>query len=97
MAERGAQGLGEWIGGLIGGALRLLAALWHALATSVSDFLAGLARGIGLQDPGLFTWVVLALGLFLVALAVRGFFRRAILRPVLLLALGSFLISTVVV
>lgn len=95
MDEGWGGSIGEWIGSAIGALLRLVADLWHALAGALQGFTEGLARGIGLPDAGIMSWILVAIGIFLLYHAVRGFMRRRILGPLVLFAIGAFLISTV--
>lgn len=96
-AEDGDWGasIGEAIGGFIGWMLQLVADLWRALADGLQGFTDGLARGIGLADAGVLSWIVVAIGIFLLYQAVRGFMRRRILGPLVMLVIGAFLISGV--
>jgi hypothetical protein len=88
---------GEAVGNFLGWVLRGLLSLWEGLGGAVRGFFEGLAQGIGLAGTGIVVWVTLGIGIFLIVLALRGFLRRSILGPLILLAIGLFLISTVMV
>jgi hypothetical protein len=88
--------LGEALGQVIAWVADLAGAVWDRIGSAIGDFFAGLARGAGLEDAGIFAWVLLVLGILLVLSAIRGFMRRALVGPLFQLAFGLLLIGVVV-
>jgi hypothetical protein len=88
--------LGEALGRAIAWIVGLFEALWSALGGAVGAFFGGLARGLGIENAGLLTWLMIGLGLLLIAGAIQGFLQRSVVGPLFALALGLALIGWVI-
>ena len=88
--------LGEALGRAIAWIVGLFEALWSVLGGAVGAFFGGLARGLGIENAGLLTWLMIGLGLLLVAGAIQGFLQRSLIGPLFALALGLALIGWVI-
>lgn len=88
--------LGEAIGRAIAGLVGLFEAVWEAFGGAFGAFFGGLSRGLGIEDAGLFTWILIGLGLLLIAGAIQGFLNRNIVGPLVSLALGIAVLGWVV-
>lgn len=88
--------LGEAAGRFLAWVVDLAGAAWDGIGGAIADFFAGLARGVGVKDAGIFTWLGLGLGILLVLSAVQGFLRRGIWGPLFRLAFGLILIGVII-
>ncbi|HET8727498.1 MAG TPA: hypothetical protein VFO41_08315 [Alphaproteobacteria bacterium] len=88
--------LGEALGRAIAGLVGLFEAIWTGIGGAVGAFFGGLARGLGLENAGLFAWAVIGFGLLLILGAIQGFLNRAVFGPLVALALGVALIGWII-
>lgn len=87
---------GEALGRAIAWFVGLFEGLWSVLGGSVEAFFDGLARGLGIEDAGLLTWLLIGLGLLLILGAIQGFLQRSVIGPLFALVLGLALIGWVI-
>ncbi|WP_142847639.1 hypothetical protein [Telmatospirillum sp. J64-1] len=73
---------GEAIGRFVAWIVSLFTDTFGSLAEGVRSFFGGIARGAGLQNPGLFTWILLILGLMILYGAIRSALRGGIVGAV---------------
>lgn len=88
--------LGEALGRAIAWLVGLFEAVWTGIAGAIGAFGNGLARGLGIEDAGPMAWLLIGFGLLLIVGAIRGFLNRAVVGPLVVLALGLAIIGWVV-
>ncbi len=89
------QRAGEAIGELLARLAALFDAAWQAVGGVITSFFSGLANGLGVVEPGLLTWVLLFLALWLLYRAVRGLIHGAVVSALVIAALGIGIIAWV--
>jgi hypothetical protein len=85
--------LGEWIGALIAWLVALFQAVWASISEIAGSFFQGLAAGLGLQNAGPLTWLLLGVGLLMLIGGVRRLFAGNVVSAVIMAALGLGLIA----
>jgi len=87
----------QWLGSLIGGALRGIVAgvksLFGGLGSALGDFSTGLAQAMGMS-PSLFNLALVVLGVLLLYAAARAAMRRSFLSALVWLALAVLLLGS---
>lgn len=90
------EGFFGWLGHAIGSVIRfvvdLLSGFLGGIADAIDDFFAGMAQAIGINQS-IFSFIFLALGLFLLYKGVRALTRKAFVAGVLWLLLGLMLLG----
>ncbi|BAU72119.1 hypothetical protein [Metapseudomonas furukawaii] len=92
----GTEGVFEWLGRMIGTAIRfvvdLLSGLLGGISQAIDDFLNGLARAIGM-DVSIFSLILLIIGLLLLYSGIRAFLRKSIIGGLVLTFFGLVVMS----
>ncbi|MBU0725074.1 MAG: hypothetical protein KJ904_17630 [Alphaproteobacteria bacterium] len=83
------EAIGNILAWIASGVLGIVASLGNVF----DDFFGGVADGVGMSDATLFSWVLLALGVFFLIGAVQSFIRASIIGGIFQLVIGAFLIG----
>ncbi len=85
--------IGEAIGQGLGWAARNIGEIWGWILDQVRGFFDGFARGLGVEDPGLFGWIGILIGLWLLFSAFKQIKRRRWVSMALRATIGLFIIA----
>ncbi|WP_163558872.1 hypothetical protein [Halomonas sp. NO4] len=84
--------LGHFLGDLIRFVVDLLSRLYHDVSDAARGFLDGLTQSLGIA-PSLVSMAMLAVGLWLLYLALRALLRRRLIATVVWSVLGVMVLS----
>ncbi|WP_163576978.1 hypothetical protein [Halomonas faecis] len=84
--------LGSFLGELIRFVVDLLSRLYHHVSDAARGFLDGLTESLGIA-PSLISVAILAIGLWLLYLALRALLRRRLIATVVWGVLGVMVLS----
>lgn len=90
------EGFFGWLGHAIGSVIRfvvdLFSGFFGGIADAIDDFFAGMAQAVGINQS-VFSFLFLALGLWMFYKGVRALMRKAIFAGIVWLLLGLVLLG----
>lgn len=87
--------IAEMLGNLFNLVFGFIGDLLLIVLNPVRDGLDYIGQAVGLGDSKLFYWIVLGIGILLVAESLRGFWKRKRGLPIIQIVLGSILIAAI--